>query len=295
MRYGRDTSREYATEEREKRRAFQTETAATLAETGMAETERKQTGETRRATMKIEADRLTAERKADVDRQAALAKVGTEGTTKAKGGITADQMAKHRTGALEKSQERLESLRNPITNKTKHPATGEDMTPAQESEYVKFEADNLLKYSLGGGKAVAGEEATPEDQGWLETEGGRRFEIGGERGFTETTPERAPMAPAGARRPDDEVLTEEAAALAATPPPVTDATTITPRPKVGGSGTREALYAKQPRYGSMGSTLGSSLSSGIAGVSKFLKRRGEIKMPTARSYEQIFSRPYGGR
>ena len=212
MRYGRDTSRKYGAQLREERRAFRTEQAEAKAKSGIAETERRQVGETRRTQMKIEADKQATKKKAEADRQKALSKEGLGD----KGAMTADQMAKHRTGALKQSQEKLEIMRNPVTGQIMNPATGKAMTSAQEAEFVRLEADNLLKYSLGGETAPEVEETEPVGAGWVETEDGRRFEVGGERGFREVPqPEssRLPMVPAGA-------ITPTGGAPAAVSPPV---------------------------------------------------------------------------
>lgn len=269
MRYGRDTSREYAVEEREKRRAFETGTAAALAESGMSEIERKQAGETRRAQMKIEADRQVAERKADADRQVALAKGVTTTKGGVKGAMTADQMAKHRTGALKQSKEGLESMRNPVTGVIAHPATGMPMTPVQESEYIKLEADNLLKYSLGGSEiAPATGEPAPTARGWAETESGRKFEVAPmtERGFVETTPQRTPMAPAAMSPPSGGVPSaEESPSSVVAPPVVPVPAAVAQVPGEAAAGLRGQYEAQQQ------AAMPKPLQTAGRAVSKYLR------------------------
>lgn len=178
-----ETAREVGEEKRGQSRAAQ-----------MKQIERQQQGQTKRTQLQTQAQR-------DIARLKESNAAQRDGT--ADKGISKSQMAKFRTDALSGAQEQLEGMRD-LKGGIIHPITQEIMTADEEQNYAKSLADSMLSYSFGGqsSEQVAQGQAGQQGSGWVEAEGGRRFEVapGARRGFIETTSaqtDRLPIASAG--------------------------------------------------------------------------------------------------
>lgn len=115
----------------------------------MSEIQARQAGETQRTQMAL----TSREKEGQLDRDAAIAARGPKTGKSDK--ISGMQMAQHRESAWKRSQEQLDARRDYQGNII-NPVTQKPMTRAEEAEYVKVVADQMLDFSLS--RSPEGEE-----------------------------------------------------------------------------------------------------------------------------------------
>lgn len=171
-----DTAREVGEEKRGQARA-----------SSLQELQMREQGATQRTQMQTQSSQDIAKM-----REKSLAQRDSVKGGKASGEITKSQMAKFRSDALNNSRKQLDAMRG-ATGTIINPATNEAMTAAEEKSYATLLSDQAMSYSLGGQTGAMQPEGAAQEQqasGWVETEGGRRFEVapGTREGYAETTP-----------------------------------------------------------------------------------------------------------